>query len=144
MVCRILRHSNWDALLIVLSVLPPVALWLIPSIPLIAIGVWWNSNTVSHNFIHTPFFRTTALNRGYSLYLSDKQNKSEARWHTEQSTGLPSDRQNNCAGSSSPESVARRTLRFAFPRQVLKRPQESESKIPPSLTAGGEHTIGRS
>ena len=35
-----------------------------PSIPLIAIGLWWTANTVAHNFIHTPFFRSRALNRG--------------------------------------------------------------------------------
>ena len=25
--------------------------------PLIAIGLWWNANTIAHNFIHRPFFR---------------------------------------------------------------------------------------
>ena len=24
---------------------------------LATIGLWWNSNTISHNFIHRPFFR---------------------------------------------------------------------------------------
>ena len=67
---RILRHSNWDALLIALSFAHPLALWLTPSIPLIAVGVWWNSNTISHNFLHLPFFRSGAANRAYSLYLS--------------------------------------------------------------------------
>ena len=67
---HILRHSNWDALLIALSVAHPAALFLAPSIPVIAIGVWWNSNTISHNFLHLPFFRSTTTNRLYSLYLS--------------------------------------------------------------------------
>lgn len=66
----ILRHSNWDALLIGLSLAHPAALLLAPSIPVIAIGVWWNSNTISHNFVHLPFFRSAAGNRLYSLYLS--------------------------------------------------------------------------
>ena len=42
----------------------------IPSMPLIAIGTWWNSNTVSHNFIHLPFFRSRKLNALYSWYLT--------------------------------------------------------------------------
>lgn len=33
-----------------------------PTAPLIAIGVWWNSNTIAHNFIHRPFFRARSLN----------------------------------------------------------------------------------
>ena len=41
-----------------------------PSRPLIALGLWWNANTVSHNFVHLPFFRSPVLNRGYSIYLT--------------------------------------------------------------------------
>jgi hypothetical protein len=41
-----------------------------PSIPLIALGLWWNANTISHHFIHRPFFRTRALNASFSFYLS--------------------------------------------------------------------------
>lgn len=67
---RILRHSNWDTVLIGLSFAHLTLLWFAPSIPLIAIGVWWNSNTISHNFLHLPFFRSAAANRVYGLYLS--------------------------------------------------------------------------
>ena len=67
---RILRHSNWDALLIALSLAHPAALYLAPSVPVIAVGVWWNSNTISHNFVHLPFFGSRVANRLYSLYLS--------------------------------------------------------------------------
>jgi hypothetical protein len=67
---RILRYSNWDALLIGLSLLHAAALAFVPSTPLIALGIWWNSNTISHNFVHLPFFRSSLLNRAYSLYLS--------------------------------------------------------------------------
>ena len=66
----ILRHSRWDALLIGLSILHPLAILLVPSIPVIAIGLWWNSNTISHNFIHLPYFRSSIWNRAYSLFLS--------------------------------------------------------------------------
>ena len=67
---RFLRHSNWDAVLIALSVSQPAALWLSPSLPVVAIAIWWNSNTVSHNFIHLPFFQSRAWNRAYSFYLT--------------------------------------------------------------------------
>jgi len=66
----LLRYSNWDALLMGLSVVHLVALVRFPSIPLIALGLWWNSNTISHNFIHLPFFRSHRWNRAYSLFLS--------------------------------------------------------------------------
>jgi hypothetical protein len=67
---RVLRHSKWDALLIALSFAHGGVLFAVPSIPVIALGLWWNSNTVSHNFIHLPFFRSAAGNRLYSLYLT--------------------------------------------------------------------------
>jgi Fatty acid desaturase len=34
------------------------------------VGIWWNSNTISHHFLHLPFFRSGRLNRIYSVYLS--------------------------------------------------------------------------
>src|SRR5215831_1227962 len=66
----LLRYSNWDALLIGLSVVHLAALVVFPSIPLVALCLWWNSNTISHNFIHLPFFRSTRWNRAYSIFLS--------------------------------------------------------------------------
>jgi hypothetical protein len=53
-----------------LSFAHAAALLLAPSIPVVAIGLWWSANTVAHNFIHRPFFRARALNRAYSAYLS--------------------------------------------------------------------------
>jgi hypothetical protein len=41
-----------------------------PAMPAIAAGVWWNSNTIAHNLIHRPFFRSLRLNRIFSMYLS--------------------------------------------------------------------------
>jgi hypothetical protein len=67
---RVLRHSSWDAALIGLSVAHAAALLAVPSIPLVAVGLWWNANTIAHNFIHRPFFRSRAANRGYSIFLS--------------------------------------------------------------------------
>jgi len=66
----ILRYSNRDAVLVLLSVVYAGLLLSIPSRGLIAIGLWWIANTVAHNFIHTPFFRSRAVNRAYSIYLS--------------------------------------------------------------------------
>jgi len=66
----ILRHSRWDALLIALSFVHAGALVAMPSIAFVAIGLWWNSNTVAHYFIHLPFFRSSACNRLYSVYLT--------------------------------------------------------------------------
>ena len=45
-----------------------LAVW--PVAPLIAVGVWWNSNTIAHNFIHRPFFRSAGMNRLFSAALS--------------------------------------------------------------------------
>lgn len=65
-----MRHSRWDGLLIGLSFAHAAVLLAIPSIPVIALGLWWNANTISHNFVHLPFFRSKTLNRLYSLYLT--------------------------------------------------------------------------
>src|SRR5882762_12016305 len=66
----LLRHSRWDALLIALSAVHGVLLLVTPSIWLIAVGLWWNANTISHNFIHLPFFRSQSLNRVFSAWLT--------------------------------------------------------------------------
>ncbi|HEU0011371.1 MAG TPA: fatty acid desaturase [Verrucomicrobiae bacterium] len=66
----ILRHSPSDALLVGLAALHGALLVLVPSVPLVALGLWWNANTVSHNFIHLPFFRSRVVNWSFSAYLS--------------------------------------------------------------------------
>ena len=65
-----MRYSKWDAVLIALSIAHGALLVVAPSVPVIAIGLWWNANTVSHNFVHLPFFGSRNLNRLYSIYLS--------------------------------------------------------------------------
>ena len=77
---RVLRYSQWDALLIGLSCAYAALLLTVPSIPLIGIGLWWTANTVAHNFIHTPFFRSRVLNRGYSLFLSALMGIPQSLW----------------------------------------------------------------
>jgi hypothetical protein len=54
----------------VLAFIHGLLLLLVPSIPLIALGLWWNTNTIGHNFIHLPFFRARWLNRLFAAYLS--------------------------------------------------------------------------
>ncbi len=60
------QHSTWDALFVALALAHGLALIGFPSIPLIAIGFWWNANTIAHNFIHRPFFRFRSLNAIFS------------------------------------------------------------------------------
>ncbi len=64
------RQARGEALLIALALAHAGLLLSWPSFPLIAIGLWWNANTIAHNFIHRPFFRAAALNAAFSCYLS--------------------------------------------------------------------------
>lgn len=64
------RGTTWDALPVALALAHGVLLLSWPSIPLVAVGLWWNANTISHHFIHRPFFRTRRLNASFSCYLS--------------------------------------------------------------------------
>ena len=36
----------------------------------IALGVWWNANTIAHHFIHRPFFRHRLANQTFGALLS--------------------------------------------------------------------------
>src|SRR5687767_9508371 len=67
---KVMKHSPWDALLVALALTHGVMLAAFPAWPVIAIGIWWNSNTIAHNFIHKPFFRSKTLNVLFSLYQS--------------------------------------------------------------------------
>ena len=57
----VLRYSRWDALLVALA-LAQGGLFALTfrgalALPVVALGLWWNCNTVAHCFIHRPFFR---------------------------------------------------------------------------------------
>src|SRR4030095_1886794 len=67
---RVLRHSTWDGMLVALALGHGAGLMMFSSIWLIALGIWWNSNTISHNFIHLPFFRSRIENKTFSAYLT--------------------------------------------------------------------------
>ena len=64
------RRSDGSALFVGLSLVHAMLLLAVPSAPLIAILMWWNGNTISHNFIHRPFFRSRTANRAYAIFLS--------------------------------------------------------------------------
>jgi hypothetical protein len=73
MAARLLPQATWarrDGLLVVLAFVHGGLLLAWPSIPLIALGLWWNANTVSHRFIHRRFFGKSGLNAAFSCYLS--------------------------------------------------------------------------
>lgn len=92
MTSRSLQHSRWDGLLTALSFLHLVLLLLFPSIPLVAIGLWWNANTVSHYFIHLPFFKSRGWNRAYALYLTALLGFPQTAWrerHLAHHSGRP-------------------------------------------------------
>jgi hypothetical protein len=57
---------RWDLLLVALAAIHGAAVLTMPAVPVIAIGLWWNSNTIAHNFIHRPFFRSRRLNLIFS------------------------------------------------------------------------------
>ena len=66
----VFRHSSWDALPVALAAGHGALLLLAPAAPVVAVGLWWNSNTVAHLFLHRPFFRSRAANRLFALYLT--------------------------------------------------------------------------
>jgi hypothetical protein len=76
----VLRHSPWDALLVALAAAHGAVLLAAPSLAVVAVGLWWNCNTVAHNFIHRPFFRGRALNGLFALYLSALLGVPQALW----------------------------------------------------------------
>ena len=86
------RTSGRDGLLIALASAHAVLLLAAPILPVIAVGVWWNSNTISHNFIHRPFFRSRAANvvfaAGLSLLLGIPQSLWRDR-HLAHHAGVP-------------------------------------------------------
>src|ERR1700682_5974570 len=66
----ILRHSSRDALPVGFALAHAAVLLVAPVGATVALGLWWNANTVSHNFIHKPYFRSQLLNRLFSCHLS--------------------------------------------------------------------------
>ena len=65
-----LRASRPDMVMPALAFGHAAVLCTVPTVPVIAIGLWWNANTIAHNFIHEPFFRRRSTNILFAAYLS--------------------------------------------------------------------------
>jgi hypothetical protein len=93
--CRprgLLRHSVWDALLVGLAAGHGVLLLAVPTAPVVALGLWWNSNTIAHYFLHRPFFGPRPLNTMFSVYLSVLLGVPQRLWrerHLAHHAGVP-------------------------------------------------------
>lgn len=74
------RVRGLDAVMVALAGAHATLLILLPIAPVIAIGLWWNANTISHNFIHRPFFRRRAANRMFAAGLSLLMGIPHALW----------------------------------------------------------------
>ena len=90
------RNVREGGLFVALAMVHALALAVVPSIPLIALGLWWNANTIAHNFIHRPFFRRPAANYLFSAFLSlvlgfphDLWRQRHLRHHAETAGGAP-------------------------------------------------------
>lgn len=59
-----------NPLLVALAAAHACLLLALPSPLVVALGLWWNANTVAHNFIHRPFFHSRAQNAFFSLFLT--------------------------------------------------------------------------
>ncbi len=79
---RFFRYSNWDVVLVLLAAVHGTLLLTMPGVVIIAVGLWWNSNTISHNFIHNPFFRSQTLNHLFAAYLTVLLGFPHALWRT--------------------------------------------------------------
>jgi hypothetical protein len=65
-----MSSAGWDRLMAALALVQGAVFVAVPWAPMFALGVWWNSNTIAHNFLHRPFFRSRAANRIFAAYLS--------------------------------------------------------------------------
>lgn len=63
--------GTWhDRLFVALAIAHGALLLAAPSLPLVALGLWWNANTIAHNLVHRPLFHAPGANRVFSAYLS--------------------------------------------------------------------------
>jgi len=76
----ILRQGSPDAVLVLFAFAHAAVLLVAPTLPVIAVLLWWNSNTVAHYFLHNPFFRLSRLNSLFGLYLSSLLGIPQAAW----------------------------------------------------------------
>jgi hypothetical protein len=77
---RVPAPFAWDALFVALAAAQGLVVLALPIIPVLALGVWWSSNTIAHGFIHRPFFRSRSVNLLFSCYLSVLLGIPQALW----------------------------------------------------------------
>jgi hypothetical protein len=65
-----LRNPAATRVLVGLSIAHAAALPLWPNALTIGLLLWWNANTISHYFLHRPFFLGARQNAAFSLWLS--------------------------------------------------------------------------
>ncbi|WP_413988547.1 fatty acid desaturase family protein [Labrys okinawensis] len=91
---RLLQYSSWDWMPVTLGLahlvgvlalflaFPSQSWWSFISLGLIySLSISWNINSISHNFIHNPYFRSERLNAAFSLILSLTLGFSQAMYH---------------------------------------------------------------
>ena len=86
------RTGLWDALMVGLAAAHAVLLVTTPNVSVIALGLWWNSNTISHNFVHRRFFRRHWANFLFGIYLSLLLGIPQSLWrdrHLAHHAGIP-------------------------------------------------------
>jgi hypothetical protein len=64
----------------VLAAAHAAVLLTMPTAAVIALGLWWNANTISHNFIHRPFFRRRVANQAFAAGLSVLNGIPQSLW----------------------------------------------------------------
>ena len=74
------RHSSDDRLFVLFLILHGCLILIQPAWLWIALAFWWSTNTVAHNFIHLPFFRSQSLNRLFSLLLTAVLGLPQTLW----------------------------------------------------------------
>jgi len=89
-----MRHSKWDWLPVALGLAHCGALlWFVVAFPAMswparldgglvyALSISWNVNSISHNFVHNPYFVSEKLNAAFSLLLSLTLGFSQAMYN---------------------------------------------------------------
>ncbi|MEO8481374.1 MAG: fatty acid desaturase [Acidobacteriota bacterium] len=74
------RYSGRDGVLVALAIAHGAILLGAPPMPVVAVGLWWGANTISHNFIHLPFFRSRGANSAFSTYLTLVLGMPQSLW----------------------------------------------------------------
>ena len=64
------RFTQQDFVFVGFATFHAILLLAKPIAPFIAVALWWNANTIAHNFIHKPFFLRPWMNRLFAAALS--------------------------------------------------------------------------